>query len=299
MSKILIFGATSFIGINLVKKLYINNQIIAVLRKNSENDNKLDSFKNIQKIYCDMDEYYRFDSFYKDKADIAYLLSWRGVHGSLCNDENVQRENFENNLALFKILCKMNIKTIMTIGSQAEFGDFNEPANYLLKPKPTNAYGIYKLKLFEQLCEESKKYKVNYKHGRIFSCYGIGDNPNTLIMTIINSFKKNEKVNLTKCEQVWDYIYIDDCIDAIVDICDKGKCCHPYSIGSGEAHKLEYYVEIIRSSFKEANVEYGYYQYNKGQPMFVVANIQDLIKDTGFKKKTCFLDGIKRIIKGN
>jgi nucleoside-diphosphate-sugar epimerase len=296
MSNILITGATSFVGINLINKLYKDNQIFAVIRPHSKNTFKLEKFSNIKIIECDMDSSSSLLSFLSMPIDYAYLLAWRGVRGEERYNSEIQKQDYDDTLVAYDSLVKAGTKNIITIGSQAEFGDFSKPANYKTVPHPTNPYGFFKLKVFETLSQKSLHDHVNYKHGRIFSSYGPGDSSNTLIYYLISEFLNNHPVNLTKCVQLWDFIYIEDCADAIIRIGQYGKNCHPYSIGTGDIHPLKDYVEIIRSFFKDTVINYGAIDYKNNQPMFLGADISDLEKDTGFVPKIAFKDGINKMI---
>lgn len=57
---------------------------------------------------------------------------------------------------------------------------------------------------------------------------------NTLISYLINNFLNNEEVNLTNCEQMWDYLYGDDAGEALYLIGLKGRKNEIYNIASGK-----------------------------------------------------------------
>lgn len=50
---------------------------------------------------------------------------------------------------------------------------------------------------------------------RFFSLYGPYDFEGTLVMSTLKKLMGNEPCDLTKCIQQWDFLYIDDAIEAL------------------------------------------------------------------------------------
>lgn len=55
-----------------------------------------------------------------------------------------------------------------------------------------------------------------------------------------------EKPSLSGCEQIWDFLYVDDAAKALLLLAEKGKDGEIYNVSSGSATTLKEYVEIIR-----------------------------------------------------
>ena len=140
--------------------------------------------------------------------------------------------------------------------------------------------------------------QLGIKHcwGRILSVYGPGDN-NSMIMSCINSISNNETFDTTNGDQLWDYLYCDDCAKAFYDIAKKGKDGKVYTIGSGTAKPLKSYIEAIRDLINpDFEVGFGKIDYYPNQVMYLCADISDLTRDTGFEPKFSFKEGIRKII---
>ena len=79
--RIVISGATSFVGTNLIRVLIENseNEIIALIRENSPNRHLLNEFGDRIKILCvDLDNINTLNT-YIDYLDVFYLVAWRGT----------------------------------------------------------------------------------------------------------------------------------------------------------------------------------------------------------------------------
>jgi len=140
--------------------------------------------------------------------------------------------------------------------------------------------------------------QLDIKHcwGRILSVYGPGDN-NSMIMACINSIMNNEHFDTTKGDQLWDYLFSEDCAKAFLLIAEKGKNGAVYTVGSGNAIPLKNYVETIRDIINpNFKIGFGNIDYYPNQVMYLCADISDLTTDTGFKPNISFEEGIKRTI---
>lgn len=83
MKTILITGATSFIGQNLIRYLINDYKIIAVMRVNSPKINSLPNHKNLSVIQLNMDSYNTLSKILNIKNLYSFIhLSW-GVHAEL------------------------------------------------------------------------------------------------------------------------------------------------------------------------------------------------------------------------
>ena len=133
---------------------------------------------------------------------------------------------------------------------------------------------------------------------RILSVYGPGDNKKTLISSCIDSILNNKPFDTTEGNQMWDYIYSEDCARAFIKVATSGVDCKVYTIGSGKIRPLREYIEIIRDNINpDFNVGFGRRAYNKNQVMYLKADISELVNDTGFVPQITFEEGIKRTIK--
>ncbi|NCC87172.1 MAG: NAD(P)-dependent oxidoreductase, partial [Clostridia bacterium] len=99
MKKIIITGATSFIGINLINKLIVNDyQIFAIIRPNSERKSLLPVSEKLNTIEIPMCNYYEMDKYIGESCDVFISLAWNGTRGEARNSEELQVENYNNSI---------------------------------------------------------------------------------------------------------------------------------------------------------------------------------------------------------
>ncbi|EHL15612.1 hypothetical protein HMPREF9629_01736 [Peptoanaerobacter stomatis] len=210
MKNIVITGATSFIGIHLIRELTKdnNNKLHIIVRENNKKKEKLKKIekeKNIDVYKIDMDEYFKIKEYINFKPDILIHLSWNGIRKPQRDDEILQENNYLNSIDLFENMVELGCKKIINIGSQAEYGISDKTISEDDETSPNTWYGIYKLKLCNEMFNRFKEKDLNLYHIRVFSIYGIGDDDNTLIMSSIKKLKQNMDLELTESSQNWNF----------------------------------------------------------------------------------------------
>ena len=131
---------------------------------------------------------------------------------------------------------------------------------------------------------------------RVLSIYGPNDGPNSLVMSTIRKLQNGETPQLTKCDQLWDYLYSEDAARAFRLLSEKGVDGKTYVLGSGQARPLRQYVEEIRDLVSPgAELNFGAISYYPHQVMHLEADISELTKDTGFMPQTSFNEGLQQL----
>ena len=142
--RILIVGATSMIGAALTERLLNNeHQVIAVMRSQSSKRQKIEKLPMTESILCSMEDYGTLSERIKGKVDAAVLLAWSGIRGQARMDATIQQQNETCYAQLLPELEKLGCHTIMTAGSQAEYGPwYSEQAQSEEAPTcPNTEYG--------------------------------------------------------------------------------------------------------------------------------------------------------------
>lgn len=298
MKSIVLTGATSMIGIALIKECIEHNiQVLAITRSNSQNIGRIPISKLVDVIECDLENLSKC-TFLNNKYDVFYHLAWDFTSREYRDEPYRQNKNVNYTLDAVNLAYKLGCNTFIGAGSQAEYGRSGNHTMYPETPiNPDIAYGIAKYsagKLSRLMCRD-----LGMKHiwTRIFSVYGPYDNSDTMIMYAINKLLAKERPSFTKSEQMWDYLYCGDVAQALYLLGLKGKDKSVYCIGSGIAYPLYDYIYKIRDIInKELVIGIGDRKYSENQVMYLCADVTNLTKDTGFKPNYSFNEGIRLTI---
>lgn len=297
MNSIVLTGATSMLGVALIKEC-IKNQtnVLAIVRRNSINFHRIQDSTYVKIVECNLDELENLE-LPEDNYDVFYHFAWDYTDKKNRDNALYQNLNIKYTLNAVELAHKSGCSTFIGAGSQAEYGKVNDIIAPDTPINPDIAYGIAKYaagRLSGLLCCD-----LGIKHiwTRVFSVYGPYDNQETMIMYSIRKLLNHEKPIYTKSEQLWDYLYCDDAARAFYLVGVKGKDKAVYCIGSGKVQQLSEYIYKIRDSIDiSLPIGIGEKDYSKNQVMYLCADISNLIIDTGFQPIYSFDEGIHNSI---
>lgn len=296
IKRIIVTGATGAVGSAVVRRALANDiSVTCIVHQGSKRLGNLPKDERLSIVECNLSDYRNLQM--EGQYDAFIHLSWEKTFGASRDDAEVQTRNIQYTLDAVQLAHRCGCQVFVGAGSQAEYGVQSVDLTPDLPVKPESGYGIAKYaagKLSTMLC---KSLGMRQCWVRILSVYGPNDGENSLISYLIREFMSGNSPQLTKCEQMWDYLYADDAADAILAVAEKGVDGKAYPLGSGNGRKLSAYVEDIKNAINpNIDVQYGAKEYYPHQPMHLVADIDDLTKDTGWKPKVSFVDGIRTII---
>lgn len=297
MNKVIITGADGFIGKNLVAKLLLLNiEVYAIVYPTSKVYEGR-SEKNLHVFYIDLISLLnQTDNFPKD-IDVMFHLAWIGVRPEMRDDLHEQMKNIEVSLNCMTLASLLGIKKVIFPGSTNEFVKSIKPINRESLPSPGNAYGAVKVAIRYLCIDYARKHEINFIYAIISGIYAADRRDNNVIFYTIDCLINKKKPSLTKLEQLVDYVYIDDAIDALLAIGENGKREAVYAIGHGDNWPLIKYIKIIHQKI-DASLPLGIGDIP--YPSEILPNscidLKDLKDDTGFEPKISFEDGISLVI---
>lgn len=284
-------------GSAVVRRAIENGKdVTCIVHQGSKRLGNLPQSDKVHIVECNLQDYRTLSL--DGQYDAFIHLSWEKTVGASRDDAEVQTRNIQYTLDAVQLAHRCGCSVFVGAGSQAEYGVQSVDLTPELPVKPESGYGIAKYaagKLSAMLC---KSLGMRQCWVRILSVYGPNDGENSLISYLIREFKAGNSPQLTKCEQMWDYLYADDAADAILVVAEKGLDGKAYPLGSGKGRRLSEYVKDIRDIVSSSTeIEFGAKEYYPHQPMHLVADISELTRDTGWKPLMSFEEGIKTTIK--
>lgn len=283
MKKILITGATSFIGSYLLTELQKqkNIEIYALVRPDSPNIKKLKNAGDIIVVPLDFNNVVDIHKYIK-RVDLCYHLAWNGTRGDSRYDAKLQESNFENSVRLYSAVKSLGCKVFIGIGSQAEYGICNELITEDTPTVPNTAYGKWKLATGRELMELGQKEGMRVVWGRVFSIYGKGDYENTLIMSAIRKMKNNEPIDMTEGTQYWNYLYVVDLAKILVVLMNNKNASGIYNLASNDTKLLrEYILDLKKYLHSNCNINFGVIPYRNEGKVNIQPSIDKLLEIIG------------------
>ena len=297
MKKVILTGATGFIGNAVLRELIkYNIYIIAVSR--SENPKNIPDSKLVKYISCDLSNIKDLESKIIDRdIDTFYHFAWNGSAGTARANTNLQLKNAQWTIDSLNVANKIGCKRFIVSGSIMEHETV--AASYIQGNKPGLGYiyGSGKLVAHTMAMSVASAIGIDLIWTEITNAYGIGELSPRMINTTLRKVIKKEVPQFTAGTQNYDFVYIDDVARAYYLIGKKGKAFNDYIIGSGKAKPLkEFLLEMKASVAPNLNFIFGDIPFTGINLPLRIFDCSKTECDTGFKAKISFSEGIKRTI---
>ena len=298
MKKIIITGATSFIGLNMIKRFLDDGYFVyAVVRPDPSKYKQLPKSSHLKIIELEMQDYAQLDKKINDSCDVYFSLAWNGTRGAQRDDRDLQESNYKYSIKALEAASRLGCRLIFSAGSQAEYGLCTDYVSEFDLSNPVTWYGKYKLKYYEDAFSFCEHRSIDFKEPRFFSLYGANDFNGTMILDILRKMLNDEPCDLTECIQMWDFLHIDDAIDGLKLLMEKPCENGIYNFGSGICRPLRDFIEFMYDlSGSKSKLNFGVIPYPSTGMVNVMPDIKKLRKEVGFIPKVDFSDGIKQII---
>lgn len=300
MTRVIITAANSFIGRRLCKTLTDAGCFVYAVVRNSFSDKKMFcEYQNLTVIYADMEQYGALCGQIDKICDIGIALAWDGTRGQSRDNHLLQERNYKTSIACVHSFIKQGCKVIMTAGSQAEYGPrpTPEPVKETDACHPNTEYGKYKLQFYLKALELCRQNEIRLIEPRFFSLYGPDDSDKTMIISIIRNMLKNVPCELTLCTQLWDFLYIDDAVNALTKLLQHKNAEGIYNFGSGISKPLKQYIESMHDiTQSQSPLLYGAVPYPATGIVHTNPSITRLCTEIDWKPNVSFAEGIQRVI---
>ena len=292
-----ITGATGFIGAAVVAELLAGGAHVTVLLRADSNCARLAAMKGFKVLtYSTLLSEETIHALSEQQPDIFIHCAWRGVGGNQRNEAFQIIGNIPLTIDSVELAATVGCSQWIGLGSQAEYGNQDRRMNEYCPLQPTTVYGKAKLAAGVAALALCDTHKMAGVWLRVFSTYGPADAPHWFIPYVIQEFLGGRTPKLTKCQQLWDYLYVTDAARAIIATATSSTS-GVFNLGSGLSRPLKDYIEVIRSELGSSlEPAYGVVQYRPDQVMHLEADITRLTAATGWRPHTDITQGIRACI---
>ena len=238
MKNVIVTGGNGFIGSSLIKKLVANGIKVVAVDITFQGERLPDS-ELITKIESCVDASL-VEKLPVEEYDAFYHLAWKGVNGADKANPSVQLANIQMAIDCADICKKLNVKKYLCAGTVAENATFSLPN--LEKTSGGMMYGVAKHAcrlILEDYCKNIGQQFVWMQFSNI---YGVGNKTGNLVSYTLGELMTGNEATFGPALQPYDFIYVDDLIEAVYRLGEKETNKAFYYIGSGSPRKLKEYL---------------------------------------------------------
>ncbi|SFF18177.1 NAD-dependent epimerase/dehydratase family protein [Thermoflexibacter ruber] len=267
MVKVLVTGATGFIGNHIVAELLRRNVKVIATSRNIEKAKKFEWFSQVTYVPCTLpiDERTNYYEYFHRPSHIIHL-AWEGLPNYL--DVFHFERNLYHNYFFLKNLIINGLKDVSVIGTCLEYGLVNGCLSEQMPTNPHTAYGLAKDTLRRFLELMHKQYDFNFKWIRLFYTYGKGQSEKSLLAQLDKALENGERTfNMSGGEQIRDYLPVEKVAEYIVEISLQQAMQGIFNCCSGNPISIRKLVEnYLTSKGKKIALNLGYFSYLTYEP---------------------------------
>ncbi|MDP2157577.1 MAG: NAD-dependent epimerase [Nitrospirota bacterium] len=325
--KVLVTGAAGFIGYHLATRLLArNDEVVGLDNLNDYYDVNIKlarlkqvamnpNFKPVRIDLADRDAMKRL--FEEEKFDrVVNLAAQAGVRYSLINPYAYIDSNVSGFLNILEGCRHTSVKHLVFASSSSVYGA-NTQMPFSVHDNVDHPVSLYAAtKKANELMAHTyaSLYQIPCTGLRFFTVYGPWGRPDMALFLFTKAIIEGRPIDVFNYGKMQrDFTYIDDIVEGIVRVMDRVAVPNPgwsgnspdsatsyapyklYNIGNNNPVELMHYIEVLEQCLGK-KAEKNLLPMQAGDVPATYADVDDLIKDVGFKPSTTIEEGIKKFV---
>ena len=286
-ARVIVTGASGFIGLNLVRVLAGLGAEVTVIDRNQPSER----LANVQFEWADLRH---LNKVYE--AD--YLIHLAAITNAGFA-ERYPIDTFEVN-----VLGTVNLMNHVRVNRRVLFPStalvYEASTTPISEDAPADLSSIYALSknMGEQVIKfHCQRFNVGYTIVRFFNIFGPGQLPMYIVPQVLSQIRENHRIEIRNGSVMRDLLFVDDCIDAVLKLAvTRSAEDSVFNIGSGHIVSIS---EVARAAVEasglqdivitdlEEQIEYS--------PTSIMANIDKVQSTIDWYPKTSLTEGLERM----
>lgn len=269
MSKILVTGASGFIGNYVVQQLLEWNLTVIATSSNEEKAKQQHWFKHVRYIPFNLENFDTSKNYFQffERPDRLIHLAWEGLpnYTSIFHLE----QNLPRHFSFLKNLVVNGLHDLTITGTCLEYGFQEGSLSEDMLSFPSNPYALAKDSLRKFLEELKKMHPFVFKWMRLFYMYGAGQNPKSLLSQLDKAVKTGaSSFDMSGGEQVRDYLPVEQVALIIATAAIQEQVLGIINCCSGNPVTIKDFVmDYCRRNNISIQLNFGHYPYADYEPM--------------------------------
>ena len=250
MKRVIITGATGFVGANLARRLLRDGHETHLLVRPGYNSWRLEGLRQDAQLHeVDFGAMPALDKVIETiRPDWIFHLAAHGAYSWQNDLAQIVQTNFLATINLVEACLKVGFEAFVNTGSSSEYGFKTHAPSENEWLEPNSYYAVTKASATLYCRYTAQSRGTHLPTLRLYSVYGPYEDPGRLMPTLIRRGLQGEWPPLVNPDTARDYVYVDDvCAAYLLAAQQTGEEAGAvYNVGSGKQTSLREVVEIAR-----------------------------------------------------
>lgn len=257
MKRVVITGATGFVGANLVRRLLHDGHDLNLLVRSDHASWRIDDILSDLRV-CEADlgdPVAVHQAIRRIKPEWVFHLAVHGAYSWQTGLEEIVRTNILGTMNLVEACADAGAEAVVNTGSSSEYGYKDHAPSETELLEPNSHYAITKAAATLFCRFTAQRSGIRVPTLRLYSVYGPYEEPRRLVPALIVNGLRSRLPPLANPETARDYVYVDDVVDAYlcaaaIDVGDPGAV---FNVGTGVQTTLRDIVQLTREMLNVAD----------------------------------------------
>ena len=301
MKRVIVTGATGFVGVNLARRLLQDGHEVHLLVRHDYNAWRIEAIREDVRLHkVDLGETEALAPVIGNiRPEWIFHLAAHGAYSWQTDLPQIAQTNIIGTMNLVQACLRTGFEVFVNTGSSSEYGfkDHAPTEAELLEPNSYYAVAKASATLFCRYTAQSSGVRLPTL--RLYSVYGPYEEPTRLMPTLILYGLAGQLPPLVDPSIARDYVFVEDVIDAYLLAATQPNQ-EPgaiYNVGTGVQTSLREVVEVARRTMGiAAEPQWGSMSNRKWDTSIWVANNQKIKNDLAWQPSYTFEEGFRLMV---
>jgi nucleoside-diphosphate-sugar epimerase len=298
MKRVLVTGATGFVGANLARRLLRDGHEVHLLVRPQHQTWRIHDIRNAVQLHeVELaDEARLTDTVHQIRPEWVFHLAAYGAYPSQRDLRQMVQSNFIGTINLVEACLTTGFEAFVNTGSSSEYGFKDHPPTEQEGLEPNSDYAVTKASATLYCRHVAQSRRVHLPTLRLYSVYGPFEEPSRLMPTLIGYGLRRKLPPLVSPDIARDFVFTEDVDDAylLAATCPGQELGAVYNVGTGRQTSLDEVVAVARKVLGiAAKPQWGSMARRQWDTHTWVANIQAIQRGLGWQPRFTVEQGFR------